>query len=274
MSDAVFRFTYRPGNKTNDLNAYDAAEALYGISRSISILTHYAIHRRVIKQAPSLRDARVLVQPPVQGSFEFIIPIIHFVSDPSNMAGIAQGFQASVLYDLTKVIYSRLAGRSEQTSSRQMQELARQRAGELDALADAVNEDVVRIQRPIAYDQSNQMNLVVHGGMVNIVNLDRGTYDYAKTKVLGEHEEEFLGHVQSFNGSTNQGRFWIEAEERTVGFSVHKMTRLSATARRSLSWSLDQWVSKLEGFLHLRGYPLSSKTGLLKHVYVTSVARA
>lgn len=80
--------------------------------------------------------------------------------------------------------------------------------------------------------------------------------------------------MRSFNGGTIQGRFWIEAEERTVGFSVNKTTKISAAARRTLSWSLDQWVSRLEGYTFIKGYPLSSKTGLLKHVFVTGVRRA
>ena len=274
MADAEFRFTYKPEDGSSSLDAYDASQALYGISRSLSILTQYALTRRIIKQAPSLDGARILVVPPQRGSFEFIVPVIQVVTDPANIQAVAQGLSSSFLYDLTKLVYRRLAGKSETTSSEQIQSLSRQAPGDLDALADTITDDLVRIQRPLISDHRGTFNIVVNGGSMNIVNLDRNTYDFAKTKVLGEHEEEFFGYVRSFNGSTIQGRFWIETEERTVGFSVNRNSRLATTARRTLSWSLDQWVSRLEGFVFITGVPLSSKTGLLKHVFLTGVRRA
>src|ERR1700683_1535353 len=109
MAEAEFRFIYETEDGSNSLDAYDASQALYGISRSIAILTHYTIHRRIIKQAPSLAGARVLVEPPRPGSFEFIVPII---MDP-DIRAIGESIIAATLYDLTKVIYARLTGKSD-----------------------------------------------------------------------------------------------------------------------------------------------------------------
>jgi hypothetical protein len=167
MAEAEFRFIYNPKDGSNNLDAYDAAQALYGISRSLSILTHYTLHRRVIKQAPSLEGAKVLIEPPRVGSFEFIIPII---TDPNCMA-VTQNLTASVLYDLGKIIYRRLAGKSETPSSAEIQALERQAPGDLDALSDSINEDMVRIHRPLISDDA-RCNMTVNGGAVSIVNLD------------------------------------------------------------------------------------------------------
>jgi hypothetical protein len=259
MADAEFRFIYKSEDGSSELDAYDASQALYGISRSLSILTHYTLHRRVIKQAPSLEGAKVLIEPPRPGSFEFIVPIIN---DP-DVRAIAQSLSATILY----------VGKSDTPSSPEVQNLARRAPGDFDALSDSINEDMVRIHRPLM-SNGRTYNITVNGGTVNIVDLDRGTYDFSKTKVLGDNQEEYLGQVRSFNGSTIQGRFWVESEERTVGFSVNKTTRLSDEARQILSWSLDQWVNTSEGYILIRGYPLSSRTGLLKHVFMTRVRRA
>jgi hypothetical protein len=250
MAEAEFQFIYEAEDGSSSLDAYDASQALYGISRSLSILTHYVIHRRVIKQAPSLEGAKVLIEPPRLGSFDFIVPI---VAD-SDVRAIAQSFVAGMLYDLVRVVYRRLAGKSETPSSPEMQALIRRASGDLDALSDSINEDMVRIHRPLIEDDK-RYHITVNGGTVNIVHLDRDTYDFAKTKVLGDSEKEFLGEVRSFNGSTIQGRFWVEQEERTVGFSKHRTTRISDTVRQTLSWSLDQWVNDREGYVFLRGYP-------------------
>jgi hypothetical protein len=269
MAEAEFRFIYKSEDGSNSLDAYDASQALYGISRSLAILTHYTLHQRVIKQAPSLEGAKILIEPPRSGSFEFIVPII---TDP-NVRSVAQSLTATILYDLAKIVYRRLVGKSETPSSAEIQTLARRRPGDLDALSDSINEDMVRIHRPLISD-AKKYNIIVNGGTVNIVELDRDTYDFSKTKVLSDNQEEFFGEVRSFNGSTVQGRFWIASEERTVGFSKNKTTRISDVARQILSWSLDEWVNEREGYVFLRGYPLSSRTGLLKHVFMTGVRRA
>ena len=272
MAEAEFKFIYKSEDGASSLDAYDASQALYGISRSIAILTHYTIHRRVIKQAPALEGAKVLIEPPHHGSFEFIVPII---ADP-DVRAVAQNISAAMLYDLVKVIYRRLVGKSDTPSSAEVQNLVRRAPGDLDALSDSINEDMVRIYRPLISD-ARQYNITVNGGTVNIVNvveLNRETYDFAKTKVLGDDQVEFFGEVRSFNGSTIQGRFWIEEEERTVGFSKNKTTRMSDAARQTLSWSSDEWVNEREGYVFLRGYPLSSRTGLLKHIFMTGVRRA
>jgi hypothetical protein len=267
MADALFRFTYRPPGGTSDLDAYDASQALYGISRSLSVLTHYAINKKVIKQAPSLSGATVLIRPPRAGSFEFIVPIIQTISGPANIQAVAQSLSASLLYDLTKLIYRRLTGKSEKTSSDSLQDLLRHSHGDLDALTDSVSEDIVRIHRPMISHKDSVFSVNVYGGEVNIINLDHETHDFARTKILGDGEEKFFGYVTSFNGSTIQGRFWIQEEDRTVSFTRNKDTEISSAQRSLLAWSLNEWVTKREGFLYISGIPLMSKTGLLKHIF-------
>lgn len=269
-SELEFIFKYNPEKDTNLLNAYDASTALYGISRSISIITHYAINGTIIKQAPSIRNAEVFVCPPNAGSFEFIVPIIQFASDPSTKAGaLLYGVGASYIYDLTKLVYSRLSGKSEKTLSETIQHLQRTKSNEIDAIADSIEEDIVRIQRPII---NNVYNINVYGGEKNIINFDKDTYDYSKTKIISSLEEQFIGHVTSFNSSSGKGRFWVDSEDRTIGFSVHKEREsLSKREKGYLSSSLDGWVRNFQGELLLSGFPLRSKQGILKHIFITQI---
>ena len=132
----------------------------------------------------------------------------------------------------------------------------RSKSGDVDALADAVEEDIIRIQRPIV---NNVVNINISGGSHNIINLDKETYEFAKTRVLGDGLQDFSGYVTSFNGSTISGRFWVDSEERTVGFSVDKsLGGLPATQRNLLAESLNGWVSANKGHIKLRGTPLTS----------------
>ncbi|MBB2205917.1 DUF7946 domain-containing protein [Gluconacetobacter takamatsuzukensis] len=268
--DLEFVFKYNPEKKSHLLNAYDAATALYGISRSISIITHYAINGTIIKQAPAIRNAEVFVQPPNAGSFEFIVPIVQLAPDPSTKLGtIIYGVGASYIYDLTKLIFARLSGKSEKSSSETIQNLQRTKSNEIDAVSDSIEEDIVRIQRPII---NNVCNINIYGGGDNIINLDIGTYEYSRTKIISSTVEQFFGHVTSFNSSSGKGRFWVENENRTIGFSVHKEREaLSKHEKGYLSSSLDAWVRSLQGELILVGFPLRSKQGLLKHIFVTQI---
>ncbi len=64
MDEVYFRFNYEQRDKSEVLDAYDASQALYGMSRSLSIVTHYALNKQIIKQGPALKGARILVVPP------------------------------------------------------------------------------------------------------------------------------------------------------------------------------------------------------------------
>ncbi len=147
----------------------------------------------------------------------------------------------------------------------------RQAPGDLDAVSDAIEEDINRFHRPIV---NNTTAVNIFGGTNAIATFNRGTYNYAKTKVVGEQMAEFFGHVTSFNGNTIQGRFWLEEEERTIGFSIDRSKSLKGSAKKILSWSLDQWVSQLQEWIYIKNYPLTSKQGLLKHIFLTDVRRA
>jgi hypothetical protein len=207
VAEITFRFRYDPQDGATTLDAYDASQALYGIARSLSILTHYTVNNSVIKQAPSLRRARVLIEPPRHGSFGFIVPIMASLVDPSTPLGaLTLGMGAIYLVDLTKIVFSRLSGKTERPTTDAIADLARTKPGEIDALSGAVEEDIVRIQRPIVH---NVNNIYISGGSHPIINLNAETYDFAKTKVVGDDQQNYEGHVTSFNGSTVSGRFWV-----------------------------------------------------------------
>lgn len=273
MSDAELRFTFKPRSRQHTLDAYDASVALYGIARSASIAAHYVVNQRIIKQAPSLRGARVLIAPPAAGSFEFIVPIFLALADPGVQASLTQNVFSNFLYDIMKNVYGRLTGSKEKPETEELKSIVRSKPGDLDAIADSIEEDVVRIHRPMSNDNSVQFNIAVKGGDVNIVNFDRSTFEYAKTKIISGTSSEYFGHVTSSNSNTIQGRFYLEEEERNIGFSVDKDSKISAAQRRVLAWSLNDWVNNMMGHVRLTGYPLTSKSGLLKHVFITGVRR-
>lgn len=273
MGDMDFRFTYHPEDGSNSLGAYDASVALYGIARSLSITTHYVLHRKIIKQAPALRGAKILVLPPREGSFEFIAPIVDFFSSRSDeiAIGLSLGLAANYLTDLIKLLYRRATGQSEEVRTLEVENLRREKPGEVDALADAIEEDVVRMHRPL---DGRVQYFNIYGGHQNIGHFDKTTYDYAKTKIIGEYVEDFEGNVASFNANSLNGRLWLITDERTVSFNKDRDVVFSDQDRKLLAWSLNEYANGRAGRLIISGIPLRSRQGNLKSVFVRRVRRA
>jgi hypothetical protein len=267
MSPIRFRFIYEPEDDSDELDAYDAGQALFGISRSLALVTHYVVNGKVIKQAPSLSGARIMVVPPRAGSFEFLIQILPAIVDFAQQ--VAPSIAANLLYDLTKLLYRRSSGLSDVPETSELQELLRRVPGDIDAVNDAVDEDIVRIHRPF---EGPVTILNIYGGVNHFGNFNRSTYEYAKARELGPGEETFTGNVASYNGNTDYGRLWMPQEQRTVAFRRDRtLKKLPQSDRALLSWSLDEYVNGREGAVQLIGRALRNREEKIKMMFVTGV---
>jgi hypothetical protein len=265
-----FRFVYQPADKSNALDAYDAGLALYGIGRSISIATHYVTTGKLIKQAPSLSGARVLVAPPRAGSFEFATLVD--IATSTIASGLAIGVAGNLLTDLVKLLYRRGAGLKDAPQDPHLQSILRRSPGDIDALNDAIDEDMIRIHRPFE-GPVNVLN--VYGGTVHIGSFNHSTYEYARARELDKDQEEFYGNVASYNGNEDSGRLWLVDEQRTVGFKRDRTLKLLPQEdRQLLSWSLDQYVNHENGNIILKGRALRNREKKLKVIFLLGVSKA
>jgi hypothetical protein len=263
-----FRFIYEPEDDSNELDAYDAGQALWGISRSLSIVTHYLANGKVIKQAPALSGARIVLYPPRTGSFEFLFQVIPIVGPEAVELG--RHLVAHVLYDLVKLVYLRATGQRDAPETGEIENVARRFPGDVDAINDTIDDDVVRIHRPIAGGGVNIIN--IYGGTNTIGTLNQQTLEYASARELGPSEEEFVGNVASFNGNTENGRLFIATEQRTVAFRRDRtLVHLPQADRVLLSHSLDQYVRGRLAEVRLIGRALRDRAGKIKIIFVTGV---
>jgi len=266
MEAMEFRFVYHPDDRPHELDAYNAGQALYGISRSLSIVTHYMANGHVITQAPALKGAKLFVRPPKAGSFEFLVTVIPWAEVGM---GIGASIAAAVLYDLTKLVYRRASGLSERPETERVNQILRERPGDIDALNDTTDTDVVRWHRPF---EGAVINLNIYGGQNNFGTFDRSTFEYAKAREVGRSAEKFVGSVASYNGNADTGRIWLQSESRTVAFKRDRSLKsLPDLDRRLLSWSLDQYVNHRPADIALIGHALRNREEKLKEVFVLSV---
>ncbi|WP_431303539.1 hypothetical protein [Sediminicoccus sp. BL-A-41-H5] len=269
MSQIEFTYSYKPIDGSHELSAYDASQALYGIARSLAITSHYVIHNKVIKQAPSLRGAQVFIRPPKAGSFEFVAPVVELIAGGQAAGAVgASTFSINYLSDLTRYLYRRATGLAEIIETQQLRDLLRRRPGDVDALSEAIIEDVVRLHRPVG---RKVPSFNVYDPTRQIGNFDKETQDYANTKVVDNNIEEYSGNVSSFNVNETTGRFYITKEERTVAFQISKKVQIPREQRQLLSWSLSEYDNARNGYIILRGRSLKSRQGLLKTIFVTEI---
>jgi hypothetical protein len=235
------------------------------MARSLAITSHYAINGRVIRQAPSLQGATVLVSPPKAGSFEFLFVV---AADPV-VHGIGLGVLANYITDLTKYAYRKISGLVHAPESDALQEAIATKPGDIDALCDSVDSDVVRVHRPI---ENNVNHFHIYGGHVQIGDFNRQTLETAKFRELSGGEEKFLGRVAALNANSDHGRIWIAEFGRTVAFQRDReVRRLPVGDRQLLSWSLDQYTNGAEGDIVLVGKCLRNRAGDVTKIFVQRV---
>lgn len=273
MAGLIIRFTYLPDDGSKAISAYDASQALYGIARSVTIVTNYVVNGRIIKQAPKATNFDVKVEPPRAGSFEFVIPVVGLTVTATDLLGVASaGVLGNFTYDLLKHLYRRATGQREEIKNDKLRGVIASKPGDIDSLADAIDDDVVRFHRPL--DAKNIQIFKIYGGNNHFGDFNHATYDYAKTSERGGSEENFEGNVASFNANTRNGRFWVDDEERTIAFNEDRHVKLTNEEKGLLAWSLNEYAHGRDGKLILTGFPLRSRQGSLKRIFVTRVRRS
>jgi hypothetical protein len=207
---------------------------------------------------------------PRAGSFELLIAIVALAGNMAQQ--IPPSIAANALYDLAKLVYRRATGQKDSPETSYVSELLRRVPGDIDAINDALDQDIVRIHRPF---EGPVVKLNIYGGTNFFGSFDHQTYDFALARELGQRVEQFIGEVASFNSNTETGRLWLPAEQRTVAFRRDQsLKRLREGDRRLLSWSLDRYVNKNDGTVFLSGYALRNRGGKLKIIFVTRVETA
>jgi hypothetical protein len=63
------------------IDFYDVSHALAGFQRSLALTTHLILNDEVITQAPSLKNAQILLRPPETGSWKAVATIVGVAFD-------------------------------------------------------------------------------------------------------------------------------------------------------------------------------------------------
>lgn len=224
------------------LPAYEGAQSIEGIARTITLVSHYAVTGEVRKRYPFDATARPYIRPPQAGSFEALFALF---TDPntrmvSTLGGtLAVSVAGALIVELMKLVAKRAVGQEHVSENAHIQHVERQRAGELEALIDAVEPSLKKAHTVINHGAGN---IVIVSGDHNIVQFDPGTKEYISSKVHDQRRRQLAVSVGMLNANTRNGRVFNADLGRTVPISVSR--EAEPRTLPNLAWSLQRYSAR------------------------------
>lgn len=284
---AEFRFTGAEADR-GLIEFYDVAQALIGFERSLAITTHAVINGEVITQAPSLKGARLLVEPPETGSWKIVAAIV------GSVWAAGQASHDSVVGHLMFSAYDYVVSSSlgvhvdfDKSIGQLIEEAKNKNVGfpkltesRLDSVVEKCEVAIRDMHRPIIKSESAynaHVNFLLPDGIKPIqAVLDHETYGYiSKTEEMPE-AIEVSGFVTSYNVNTYKGRIFTVEDERPIPFEIteegQNLNNIGLVASSLRSSALAR--SKGEGKVYMLARKLVSPSGVIKKYIVFSVSEA
>ena len=199
------------------LPAYEAVQSLYGISRSLLILTNYLAEGRVRRKDFSPQGFELNIVTQREGSFETLFEIIANPAFLQILSNIGVNVGTKFLNDFLRSMFKQTVG---QPSEPVIEELVRDgkiKSGDLLALSDAIEPAMRSAHLSIGRGASK---IIVITGDNNTVNLDNVTKRYVNESISDPTERIKLFSVSSFNANSRDGRAFDLEEGRSIPFKL------------------------------------------------------
>jgi hypothetical protein len=281
MTDIKLKFD---GNLAENhvLDFYDAARAMAGFQRSLALTTHLVMNGEIITQAPSLKNAEILVTTPEAGSWELIASIV----GAAWIAGTASKDTplGHLLYSVYDYIVANTLGfhvdydKSLYVSHRESLSERNITQEKLDSLMEKTESSISDMHRPIvASGSANQARLFwIRGSGIEQIgpNMTEFSYEYISRTVRSEEIVAHEGLVSSYNVNTFKGRIFLPDEQRPIPFELDEAARTRSNAHLVTSSLRTNASSRglTDGLITLHGFRLESSTGRLKALIVQNIS--
>ncbi len=274
----------------HQLDFYDAAQAMMGFQRSLAVTTHLVLNGKVITQAPSLKNARILVIPPEEGSWKVKATVVGSILVGAYSVGTAPtdtplGHLVHSAYDY--VISESLGFHVDYDKSigEQYEEMKKQGTANLphldqsrfDSVIEKCERSIVEMHRPIVKSEtatSAQLSYFNNRGEYRFnYRLSASSYDYMVEEVKDSRPEDILGRISSYNINTYKGRVYVEGEKRSIPFVLGDEVRgTDSVSYVTRSLSSNAITRSYEGGdFFFRAFANRAKNGRLKYYHIIQV---
>lgn len=259
---------------------------MQGFQRSLALTTHFVLNNEIITQATSLEGARILSQPPQEGSWKSTAivllggvwaigtapkdtPLGHLVSSTYDYV-VSQTLGIHVDYD--ESLGETLA------RHRAENELKSARESQLDSLIEKCEASIGQMHRPVAFSETAEKAIISYSPDTPIPigpPLTLETWDFIHNTSQADIEETFECWVSSYNINTFKGRAYVSEFQRPIPFILADYARdISdiAMITTSLAVNAEQRLHN-EGRRYVKGYRRTSSKGRVKGILVTAISK-
>jgi hypothetical protein len=265
MNEVDIRVSFR-GDMADQhsLPAYEAAQSIEGITRSLVLIGNYLAEGKVRKKYP-YSERLVLEWKAIQpGSFETLIGMgleyEHIAEWLKTLGifvagGVATGTSKVIsdfVSDTIKRTLKKRVGQAYTAETPQLQELENKKSGDLDAVMDAILPSAKKSHTVVGQGATNI--LVIYGDN-NIVKFDGSTKEYLKSPRMERDLRTKLVSVGSFNVNTQYGRVYDFELGRTIAFIIDREASSRTMEKLGLSlakYSGDRDAGKINIQYHLK----------------------
>jgi hypothetical protein len=227
------------------LPAYAASQSLYGISRSLLVVTNYlgegkVRHRKFDETGAHGFEINLVASQP--GSFEFIFEIL---ADPA-MQSIGHAVAGKVAGDLTvafiKSVFRRCVGEKAEPEIEKLESNGTLNSGDIGALVEAIEPAMKSAHTAVNHGSTT---IVLVSGDNNIVNLDASTKTYVYSSKRDNHFHDKLFSIASYNANSRSGRAYDYDKGMTVPFDL--ASQVDRTSLRAIMKSMSDYALRLPG---------------------------
>lgn len=258
------KLVYRGGDADEGrLDLYDGADSIFGFAKALQIATHAFVKDSITKTAPSMKGAKIFMNPPKTGSFIETLQVL--ITDPNFMAGVGTGVVTNAFYDFLKIALGRAAGLLFEPETPAIRQRLDKDEPFFDELADLLEGPLREAHRTI---EESGGTVSLERPRSNLLTFDADTLDWVKTREEDEASAYRLGTVTRFNIISHNGRIFDKTEDRTIPFKAGDS--LNQSSILLLSKSLDDANNKLPGLLEFQVTPVRSARGVIKRFILSS----
>jgi hypothetical protein len=270
----------------HQLDFYDTASALVGFQRSLAITTHALLHGEVITQAPALRNATILIEPPEAGSWKILATVtagLFALGTASKDTPIGNLVRSGYDYVVSETLgfhvdYDKTLGQQYEDVHKAGYQIPILTPARMESVIEKCEVPIRDMHRPIVKSQTaiaaSLISVRPEGRAVLGHQFNLQTYEYMLELRPRLNDTLFEGRVSGYNMNTFKGRIFLGEAERPVSFELGDEARnpvVISAITRSLAYNAGARRSP-EGLIHLRALPLETRTGRLKSLVVLGLA--
>jgi hypothetical protein len=204
--------------ESHKLPAYNAAQSLVGITRSILIPAAYLEDGRVrYRNLSNTRAYQLNLLSQRPGSFESVLEFITHPAFLAFLSSVGIALSSDIARDFIYSIIKRCIGQKADSAIEDLEAQSKLNIGDMAALVDAIGPAMRDAHTTIG---SGAHNIYIINGSHNVINLNAATKAYVHTSI--DDDEVLIRDfsIASFNANTGNGRAFDYEAGHTIAFTL------------------------------------------------------